>query len=1321
MKINSYTENAVKFIALLGFTIFLFLFFAYNNLKITRSSSGREANTLAVMEHIEKLQNTLTDIDILVTDMLASNGKDYTRQFHAYETILKNETNAISQLSISLKVPDTLIAAFNGAIVERLSFVGLLFDKAKNNQLKDVYAELNAGKGIITRMHARTDINKINTFCRLQLIELKNNRTEHASNTKSYFILIGILAFLMIAHGIYKISKDAQHKADLAATNQQLAEIFLKSQDPIFVTDTNFKVIDCNKSAEATYGHDKTDILGKDIKDVIYSDSMNKLRESYREILPQKGHYTCEVEVILPSGQLRREILTISSIRDTQNKVTGYFGIHKDITELHTVKEELKVYNQTLQQKVKEQTLHLQEQNARLTALYQSLPNYLVELDENGIIISLNKTKSDRHPHQVVGQPLTNFTLPEYKEVIEKNIRFIMQGGQNSSAEYVLFSENGQKILLSGYFSAIEYDQKRAVLLTAVDITESRKAEEESARLTEIINNSMSCTSIAKIDGTIIYQNKVFRKIMGLAENVNLSDYKLWDFCKPERHSFTEAIVQEVLSKGTWTGENTLVNSKGEEIPVMQAMMLHKNALGEPEYLSMKCIDLTELKNTQKKIEEERLFSDSIVNNLPGIFYMYNMEDGFIKWNKNFEIVTGYTTDEIIRMSPLDFYSDNRKDFVKNRVQQVLEDGNAPKEAEIWILAKHGKEIPFLVNSMAIIHNQKKYMIGIGIDLTENKKSQEEIERLAAIIESSPMYIGMINMENKVVFMNKAARDVLGVAIDEDITTLHAPVFFSPEDQKFDEDILSELWQNGTWIGENFLYSRDGKEIPILQVLYLHKDVNGNPLFISLAAIDLTESKQKQQEIDKLANVIENSIALVAMSDLEKHPIYFNTSFRKALEVPSETAITQYIASDFYSEKGKQIIELAFEEIQRTGFWQGENEMQSLTGKKIPVIQSIMLHKDAKGKPLYNSATIIDITDLKAKEEETERLLKIINMSSAYFAVTDLNGKMIFANDATKSVLGIADHENINDLNFSEFRTAEGNKIIQEARAILLQDGQWLGENYYRSRDGNYIPTLQALILHRDDKGNPAYISATAIDLTAQKKAEEELKKSNTELLELYNRLQEIREEERSEIAREIHDELGQHLTILKITAGAIKKSIGEENPELHEKLNTLAESAQTTIDISRRLLNTLHPNMLDDIGLIATLHWHAKTYSKSTGIAVSINATPIHLNFSKTINLCVYRIFQESLTNVLRYAKTQEVYVNLLWQDQTLHLHIYDNGAGFDTTKVDTMKRHGLAGMRERVAAVQGTIAIQSAVGAGTSIKITIPNALQADIANRI
>ena len=213
----------------------------------------------------------------------------------------------------------------------------------------------------------------------------------------------------------------------------------------------------------------------------------------------------------------------------------------------------------------------------------------------------------------------------------------------------------------------------------------------------------------------------------------------------------------------------------------------------------------------------------------------------------------------------------------------------------------------------------------------------------------------------------------------------------------------------------------------------------------------------------------------------------------------------------------------------------------------------------------------------------------------------------------------------------------------------------------------------------------------------------------------LSQRLFKIREEERKDIAKEIHDELGQNLTALKLSVSWIGEHLDDDRALMTEKLKYFQNIADETVQTSRRLYNSLYPQMLEEIGLLGAIKWHSNTYLHPAKVDFDLQANIDELKLLeyKQLSLVLYRVYQECTTNMLRYAHANLLVVEIEELNGMIQMSIIDDGVGFDIQKVDTKLHHGLLSMKERVLAINGTILINSTPGKGTTTNIKIPFSL--------
>jgi len=233
-------------------------------------------------------------------------------------------------------------------------------------------------------------------------------------------------------------------------------------------------------------------------------------------------------------------------------------------------------------------------------------------------------------------------------------------------------------------------------------------------------------------------------------------------------------------------------------------------------------------------------------------------------------------------------------------------------------------------------------------------------------------------------------------------------------------------------------------------------------------------------------------------------------------------------------------------------------------------------------------------------------------------------------------------------------------------------------------------------------------------EIAERERAEEQLRTSLDQLRALAARLQSVREEERTSIAREIHDELGQGCTAIKMDLALIGRRLTKRQTKLRAKVDSAMQLADDMIGTLRKIASQLRPRTLDDLGLSAALEAQAQEFESRTGILCSVTLPQEPLVLDADISTAVFRIFQESLTNVARHAHATRVEARLERQNNRITFQVSDNGEGFDPEKAKANKSLGLVGMQERAFLLNGDLKIAGVPGAGTTMTLTIPLAHQ-------
>jgi signal transduction histidine kinase len=360
---------------------------------------------------------------------------------------------------------------------------------------------------------------------------------------------------------------------------------------------------------------------------------------------------------------------------------------------------------------------------------------------------------------------------------------------------------------------------------------------------------------------------------------------------------------------------------------------------------------------------------------------------------------------------------------------------------------------------------------------------------------------------------------------------------------------------------------------------------------------------------------------------------------------------------------------------------------------------------------LLQKDELVMLSSMGIREEELEIKL---NATIPYFTEIIKNKKCLAIEDTGKDELKIKDGENgtaiFDYVSCLGAPLLSGNTVIGVIKLYARTVKRVFSKieiEHFQLVASQVLYTIENAQLYKQNEKQKEILVK---QIMARKKVEELIKASNTQLRQLTTHLQNIREEERRRIGREIHDDLGQQLTAIKMDAAWIDKKTPEESTLIKEKLKNIINLLDGSNKAVRRILNELKPSILDDYGLQDALEWHAKQFTDNTGIPVEFSGFLKEIKLPENIATCIFRIFQESLTNVTRYAKAKKVMTSINLKEDLILVNIKDDGIGFDMLSISGKMTFGILGMQERVSALGGNFKVSSETGKGTLISVEIP-----------
>ncbi len=341
-----------------------------------------------------------------------------------------------------------------------------------------------------------------------------------------------------------------------------------------------------------------------------------------------------------------------------------------------------------------------------------------------------------------------------------------------------------------------------------------------------------------------------------------------------------------------------------------------------------------------------------------------------------------------------------------------------------------------------------------------------------------------------------------------------------------------------------------------------------------------------------------------------------------------------------------------------------------------------------------------------ATEKEKYLSDSIINSLPGIFYLYNKEGKFLRWNKNFEIVTGYSSDEmqTLHPLNFFD----EDEKVLlQDKIANVFVTGEDSVQANFLLKSGKKIPYFFTgkAVEYNDEE----CLMGVGIDLSGLVQAQQELQQASDKLHQLAAHLQDVREEERKRIGREIHDELGQQLTAVKMDIAWLEKKVTDEMPQMKEKLRSIIALLDSSNQSIRRILSELRPNILDDYGLSEALVWLSHQFTNNTGIPVHTSLPAAQLRLPEPVTTCIFRVCQEALTNITRYARATQVAVSLAIVDAQVHLVVEDNGVGFNPLATPP-KSFGVLGMKERVLFLKGQFRIDSSPGKGTIITISLP-----------
>jgi PAS domain S-box-containing protein len=611
----------------------------------------------------------------------------------------------------------------------------------------------------------------------------------------------------------------------------------------------------------------------------------------------------------------------------------------------------------------------------------------------------------------------------------------------------------------------------------------------------------------------------------------------------------------------------------------------------------------------------------------------------------------------------------------------------------------------------------------VRIKTADIKRSEEKLlaseKNIRQVLSSATDNFYVIDRDYRITIINEIAEKNLKAAWKHPVTVGTNILDYIPSEK--DEPIRSSFKK--AFAGENVEYDLyiyvPGLPNWVLVTYLPVRDETKTIIGVYVATKDISERKAAEEIIkaseERYRSLIEQASDAIMITDTKGDFTDVNPAFCKQFGYEKEEVLKMNI-SQFIDPEQLKTTPLHFKEL--------------VAGKNI-IGERRMLHKDGSIVDVESNVKMIpggrllaiarDIRERKRTEQEKEQIRYLLNervkeLTTLYQASRLLQTEDKSTTTVLKEFISIvpgawqypeitAARLVVNDIEIStpnfgpgphkqtaEFQTF--NDLTGLLEIVYLEERPTDTEGPFMAEERNLINMLAEMLQIYFNK----------------KCTTDELKVSYEQIRLLASHIENVREEEKIKIAREIHDELGQQITGLKMDISWVSDKIGPADKVLHEKTKEILSLLDDTVKSVRRISTDLRPGILDDFGLVAALEWQSKEFEKRSGIKTKFDSPFPELITPANISTGLFRIFQESLTNVARHAEASQIFASITKIDNEVVLKITDNGKGFDVSKIGHKHTLGLLGMKERTMIMGGDCNILSEKNKGTTVLVSVP-----------
>jgi PAS domain S-box-containing protein len=1085
----------------------------------------------------------------------------------------------------------------------------------------------------------------------------------------------------------------------------------------MLTVDLNGTITSWNKAAERLYGYPASEVIGKPLTMLTLPEDLAEVLRNADRIKHSQQVETYDTVRVNKDGHEMNLEAVLSPVKDSSGAVIGVSTIARDVTERRQA----------------------QEAKFHLAAFVESSQDSIVTINLESVITSWNRAAEQLYGYlaaEAIGKSLTELVLPQNLLEVLVNIENVAHNQKVEIFDSVRLHKDDHELHLEVVMSPVkdEAGQVIGVSTMARDVTVSRlaqeallKSEEKYRTLFETIGEGLCIIKVVRLgDGAIDYRfldlNSAYERIIGITRS------ELVGRTVREAMPELEDVWYETMERVAFGGES--IHLEEYVAPVGKWLETNFSPLGDGK-ISVIFSDITERKLTEEALRHSEETFSALVENAPFGVYLIDAEfrlrltnEGSRKVFSGIEPLIGRDFAEVLRILWHEPFADEAIKRFRHTLRTgesfisppIVEPRANIEEIEAYDWQLHRVTLP----------NGSYGVVCYFYDLSEQKRMEaavrESEERLTLAASVSNFGVHDFDVENKYLYWSPELKAMHGLNTDEPVTFETLPDLFHPEDrERMNRAMQASLDPKGTGEFEQefrivrpdtnetrWLYSRS-------RTAFSGKGKTKKATRNTGIVIDVTSRKRAEEAVreseTRFRAIVNQATAAIAEYDLEGNYTLVNETLCDLLGY-TQAELLQMNQRDLTHPEDMPLCLEMFEQAIATGKASvSEKRVIRKDNSIVWTTESISSIGDADGKPRHVALIAFDISERKEVEEafrtSSERLQLLIESTSDYaIFTTTLDNRIDSWNAGAEQIFGWTESEAVGQTGAIIFTSEDRASGAPEMEiTTALAEGRAPDERFHIRKDGSRFYVSGVMNLLREANGQAHGFVKICRDMTERIEAEKALRAK-----EILQQLVGAQEDERKRIARDLHDELGQKLTALRLKLESIRKMC--EDDDLCSQIDETQLIAKHIDDDVDFLAWELRPAALDHLGLAAALDNYVREWSRHAGITAETHFTGIkNQRLRPEIETNLYRITQEALNNTHKHAKAKSVNIIVEGHDGSVVLIIEDDGTGFDPeSTINRSKGLGLIGMRERAALVGGTLEIESAPEQGTTIFVRVP-----------